>query len=46
MMHQHPITAALAGLVILVMTIGACQASAPAPAKATTARRLRQQKVR
>ncbi len=36
MMHQHPITAALAGLVILVMTMGASQTSAPAPTRAPT----------
>ena len=35
-MHQHPITAALAGLVILVMTMGASQTSAPAPTRAPT----------
>ena len=36
-MHRYPrLAAALAGLVILVMAMGACQASAPATAKAPT----------
>ena len=36
-MGRYPgLAAALAGLMLLVMAMGACQASAPAPAKAPT----------